>query len=95
MAKELPVGVAQKVILDILIPGNNIQYWSTAQKRFEEFGITVNSKRVGRGGVPVVYPRNPDRGGWNPGGEDGYSGSGDGVKLTAEQRAALAPYWKD
>lgn len=93
MARELPVGVAQKVILDILIPGNGIQYWSTAEKRFEEFGITVRSRRVGRSSVPVVSAKSPDRGGWNPGGEDGYSGSGDGARLTAEQRAALAPYW--
>jgi hypothetical protein len=93
MARELPVGVAQKVVLDILIPDNRIQYWNTAEARFAEFGITVRSRRAGRTSVPVVSPKSPDRGGWNPGGEDGYSGSGDGVRLTDDQRAALAPYW--
>jgi hypothetical protein len=89
----MPVGVAQKTILDILIPDNEIKYWNTAETRFAEFGIVVRAKRVGRTSVPVVSAKSPDHGGWNPGGEDGYSGSGDGVKLTAEQRAALAQYW--
>jgi hypothetical protein len=88
---EFPVGKAEKIILDILIPGNGIQYSVTAKARFTEFGIVVASKRVGRTSVPVVSEV-VDRGGWNAGG-DGDSG-GSLCTLTAEQRAALEPYWK-
>lgn len=91
MAKEHPVGVAQKIVLDIL--GETSEYWSGANAIFERYGIVVGSKRQGRTSVPQVWERETDQGGWNPGHEDGYSGSPAPSRLTPEQRAALAPYW--
>lgn len=91
MGKDLPVGVAQQRVLDIL--GKQAASWQHAERIFEEHGIVVRGKRQGRTSAPQVWERERDRGGWNPGGEDGYSGGPSSLKLTPEQRAALAPYW--
>lgn len=74
--KDMPVGAAQKTILDALeITG--VAGFTHAKQIFEALGLEVGYKRVGRASVPVVkiLPRKSFRveGGWNPGGEDGWS----------------------
>ena len=91
MGKDLPVGVAQQTVLDIL--GTRAASWSVAERIFAEHGIAVKAQRQGRTSVPRVREAGYDRGGWNPGGEDGYGGGPSPLKLTPEQREALAPYW--
>jgi hypothetical protein len=50
--RDYPVGKAQQTILDKL--GIKASGFQDAQKKFDELGITVGSKRVGRTSVPVV-----------------------------------------
>lgn len=92
MGKDLPVGVAQQIVLDIL--DKTAHTWSQAERIFEAHGIVVRGVRQGRTSVPRVWERPGDQGGWNPGHEDGYSTDLRPSQLTPEQRAALAPYWK-
>lgn len=52
-SRQYPVGKAQQVILDALNI-RNCNGHSHAQQIFDELGIVVSSKRVGRKSVPVV-----------------------------------------
>mgnify|MGYP001046615292 CR=1 FL=1 len=51
--RQYPVGKAQQTILDALNI-TNCNGHSHAQQIFDELGIVVSSKRVGRKSVPVV-----------------------------------------
>jgi hypothetical protein len=93
MPRELPVGVAQSLVLKAL--GERAHTWSQAEAIFEEYGIVVSTKRAGRTSVLVVRERRQkDLGGWTE------SGDYERVpplpsKLAPEQREALACYWQD
>jgi len=91
MGKELSVGVAQKVVLDLL--GVTAHSWGHAERIFAQHGIVVASSRQGRASVPKVREASVDQGGWTPGLEDGYSAGPSALRLTPAQREALAPYW--
>lgn len=94
MAKELPVGTAQRAVLDALGAPSSVDTWDKAKAYFAELGIVVTAKRDGRKSVPVVFESShPQRGGWNPGNEDGWSGNT--PRLTTEQRNALQQWWVD
>lgn len=86
--KDLPVGVAQKKVLDAI--NVRAQTWQEAEATFSGIGIVVTSKRVGRSSEPVVKFQPTRRGGFNRDGE----GEAWNVpsKLTAEQRQALAKF---
>ena len=89
MAKELPVGVAQKKVLDLLGAPDTIQTWDGAKRIFDDLGIVVGSKRVGRTSEPRVSisPNRDAGGGWNPGGDGDSWGASH--KLTEAQIADL------
>lgn len=78
--KNTPVGVAQKKVLDAL--GITANDWLDANKKFDEIGIMVGSKRVGNSSEPVITVKETDFGGWNPGG-DGESFSTELPDLSA------------
>jgi len=68
MAKETPVGVAQKKVLDAL--NLHAETWNEANAIFSKLGIVVGAKRVGRTSEPVVsYSANAYGGGFNQYGE--------------------------
>ena len=90
MSKELPVGVAQQMVLNALGAPQSVNTWDKAKRYFSEIGIIVGAARDGRGSKPWVREDTRALGGWNPGNEDGWSAPS---KLTPEQRAALAPWW--
>lgn len=89
---DYPIGKAQKMVLDVLVPGHKISSFAGANEKFEELGIVVASRREGRGSVPVVTIKN--RFG------SGFTTDGDGdmwrnyEDLTAEQQAALQAWSK-
>lgn len=63
----IPIGVAQEKVLDAL--GITASDWMDAKQKFDEIGIEVGSRRVGRSSEPVVSRKNSYGGGWNPGGD--------------------------
>ena len=67
MAKDYPVGAAQKKVLEAL--GMSASGFADAERIFDEIGIVVASKR----GTPQVSRKATSGGGWNPGMEDGDS----------------------
>lgn len=67
MAKDYPVGSAQEKVLNAL--GLTATGFSDAERIFNEIGIEVTSKRVGRTTEPVVTEKSTSRGGWNSGGD--------------------------
>lgn len=80
--KPTPVGVAQQKVLDAL--NLTASDWTDAIRKFDEIGITVNSKRVGRSSEPVVSLKETTRGGWNRGGDgESYTVSYKSVDLSA------------
>lgn len=84
-------GKAQDIILNAL--GIHATSFAHAEHIFAELGIVVKAVRVGRTSQPRVSARAADRGGWNAGGDgESYAPV---APLTAEQRAALAPYWQE
>lgn len=93
MPKELPVGVAQAIVLKAL--GETAATWAQAEAIFAHYGIIVRAQRQGRTSVPLVSERSQERGGWSPDGEDGWSVPALPSKLTPAQRAALQPYWQE
>lgn len=92
MARDLPVGKAQQIVLNALgITG--IQTWSGAEATFEDLGIIVRAQRVGRSSEPRVRRRNTAGAAANLGGDYDTWDAWD--NLTDEQRAALQPFWED
>lgn len=79
MAKQTPVGVAQKKVLDAL--GLQADSWNEANEIFRRIGIVVGAKRVGRTSEPVVTV---DRygGGFNQYGEGETFTKGDDTDLS-------------
>lgn len=67
---EFPVGKAQKQVLDAL--GLTANTHAEAVKIFEEIGIAVSSKRVGRTSKPAIKMLDTTRGGFSADG-DGYA----------------------
>jgi hypothetical protein len=65
--KSFPVGKAQQMVLDAL--GIEATDWNEAKAAFEEIGITVNSKRVGRGVEPEIIVDSGHRSGFDDNGE--------------------------
>ena len=90
MGRDMPVGAAQGVILAAL--GRTASSWQSAEAIFAELGIVVRAVREGRHSVPRVKLARPAGGGFNEEGE-GETWPAD-VRLSAEQRAALAPWWE-
>jgi hypothetical protein len=89
MAKILPVGVAQKKVLEALDAPAAIDSWDGAKAFFDELGIVVGARRVGRSSEPQIWI-NPNRdagGGWNAGGDGDSWGASH--TLTKEQIALL------
>jgi hypothetical protein len=85
---DYPVGKAQQMVLDAL--GVKRASFAGAEMYFEEIGIVVSSKRVGRSSVPVVRLKNRYASAMTEEGEgETWRAYGD---LTAEQMAALAPW---
>lgn len=58
-----PVGKAQQQVLEAL--GLTASDFSEANQRFNELGIVVSSKRVGRNSEPVITIKETDFGGFN------------------------------
>lgn len=82
MAKDYPVGSAQEKVLNAL--GLTATGFSDAERIFNEIGIMVNSKRVGRSSEPVVSLKETARGGWNRGGDgESYTVSYKNIDLSA------------
>lgn len=75
--KDYPVGVAQKQVLDAL--GLTATGFNDAQRRFDDLGISVASRREGRKSVPVVHVT-----GWGGGFIDG-----EGQEWTGPKREIL------
>jgi hypothetical protein len=95
MAKELPIGVAQKKVIELLGSETATELWSGAEAYFERKGIRVRAVRVGRTSEPRVRLRNPDGGGFTREGDgDSWGAIHD---LTTEQLAALqaAGWWEE
>ena len=67
MAKDYPVGKAQKMVLDAL--GLTASGFSDAERIFDEIGIAVVAVRQGRTSVPQVHRKENTGGGWNAGGD--------------------------
>lgn len=85
---DYPVGKAQQVVLSAL--GVTRHTFAGAEAYFEEIGIVVSSKRVGRSSVPVVRIKDRYNGGFTSEGDgDSWRAYSD---LTAEQLQALAPW---
>src|SRR3990170_8661582 len=80
-ANQFPTKSYQDKVLSAL--SLQAQGCGHADQIFAALGMKVGFKRVGRNTVPVVkiLPRNHsyEIGGWNPGGEDGWS---ENVKIT-------------
>lgn len=70
MAKDYPVGSAQEKVLNAL--GLTATGFSDAERIFNEIGIEVTSKRVGRSSEPVITEKSSTRGGWNSGDGESY-----------------------
>lgn len=85
--KEFPVGVAQQKVLDAL--GETASDWGQAERIFDEYGITVRAKRVGRISVPVVTLHPRSGGGFN---EHGEGESWDDGPFPQSIRECLAPW---
>jgi len=95
MARDLPIGVAQKKVIDLLGSETRTETWSGAEAYFERKGIRVRAIRVGRSSEPRVRLRNPAGGGWNPGGDgDSWGAVHD---LSDAQLAAIkaAGWWEE
>lgn len=81
MAKDFPVGAAQEKVLNAL--GLAATGFSDANRIFDEIGIEVSSKRVGRSSEPVISRKQTSFGGWNPGGDgEEYTVSYKSIDLT-------------
>jgi len=65
MAKDYPIGAAQKKVLEAL--GMSASGFADAERIFDEIGIVVMSKR----GTPQVT-RKAQGGGWSPDGDGDY-----------------------
>lgn len=65
MMKDYPVGAAQKMVLDAL--NMTATGFSDANRKFDEIGIVVTSKRQGHTSIPVVEVRDQFGGGWEEG----------------------------
>lgn len=89
-SKEHPVGVAQKKVLDAL--GLTAENWRKAEEMFEDLGIGVRSKRVGKTSVPVVtiFPRSG--GGFN---QDGEGETWDYGPFPTDIKAKLSEWIKE
>lgn len=85
---EYPIGKAQQTVLDAL--GVTKHTFAGAEAYFEEIGIVVSSKRVGRSSIPVVRIKGRHTGGFTTEGDgDSWRAYED---LTTEQITALAPW---
>jgi len=97
MAKILPVGVAQKKVLDLLGAPATIDSWDGAKRILDDLGIVVGSRRVGRSSEPQVWINSSRAagGGWNVGGDGDSWGASH--KLTKEQIADLKArgWWRE
>ena len=67
MAKDYPVGKAQKMVLDAL--EMTADGFTAAEHIFNKIGITVIAVRQGRTSVPQVHRKETSGGGWNAGGD--------------------------
>ncbi len=76
-----PVGKAQQQVLEAL--GLTASDFSEANQKFNELGIVVSSKRVGRNSEPVITVKETDFGGWNPGGDGESYSTGRTADLSA------------
>ncbi len=63
---EYPVGKTQKMVLDAL--NLTAKTFAEAEQKFEELGIVVKSKRVGKATVPEIVVKDRNVGGFS---EDG------------------------
>lgn len=95
MAKDLPIGVAQRKVVNLLGNETNTETWSGAEAYFERKGIRVRAVRVGPTSEPRVRLRQPAGGGFTREGDgDSWGAIHD---LTEEQLAALqaAGWWEE
>jgi len=96
MGKILPVGVAQKKVLEAL-GAPAIDSWDGAKRFFDDLGIVVGSRRVGRSSEPQVWiaAGRDAGGGWNPGGDGDSWGASH--TLTKEQIADFKArgWWRE
>lgn len=81
MAKDYPVGKAQQIVLDAL--GMTASGFNDAKTKFEQLGIVVGSKRVGRNSVPSITIKDRCAG--------GFTTDGDGVEWREYDDIDLAP----
>jgi len=65
--RDYPVGKAQQMVLSAL--GIAATGFGDAQRKFEDLGLSVTSKREGRQSVPVVEVLDRDAGAFNAAGE--------------------------
>lgn len=67
MAKDYPVGKAQKMVLDAL--GLSADGFTEANQLFSDHGLVVSSKREGKISVPQVHLKETNGGAFNADGE--------------------------
>ena len=80
MAQGYPISKTQKTVLDAL--GMTARDFADAERKFDDLGIVVSSKREGRNTVPVVTVK--DRFG------GGFSVDGDGFEYEKHQKHDLS-----
>ena len=86
MAAGFPVGKTQKIVLDALgITG--VAWFGQAEQKFEDLGIIVTSKRVGRGVEPRITVKSRMVGGFT---EDG---DGDSWREYADVDLSAVQQW--
>ncbi len=81
--RQYPVGKAQQMVLDALNITVKVNGHRHAQQIFDELGITVSSKRVGRASVPVVIVNTGGSGRHAYGDYDVWDAPSAGIDLSA------------
>ena len=81
MAKDFPVGAAQKKVLEAL--GLSANGFADAERIFDEIGIVVVSKR----GTPQVSRKAQSGSGWSPDGDGDYE-----ARIKVADLSALAQW---